>query len=61
MKTTSRPKYSPLEPVHGSDWCQYSVIENKLETLYKNQEKIYELLQAINEKVEIIPPIHDNL
>ena len=33
-----------LEPVHGSSYCQYSVIENKLEILYENQEK---LLQAI--------------
>jgi hypothetical protein len=33
-----------LEPVYGSTYCQYSVIENKLEILYKNQEK---LLQAI--------------
>jgi hypothetical protein len=32
-----------LEPVYGS-YCQYSVIENKLVILYKNQEK---LLQAI--------------
>jgi len=33
-----------LEPVYGSKHCQYSVVENKLEILYKNQEK---LLQAI--------------
>jgi len=33
-----------LDPVYGSTYCQYSVIENKLEILYKNQEK---LLQAI--------------
>lgn len=33
-----------LEPVHGSTYCQYSIIEQKLATLYQNQEKI---LQAI--------------
>lgn len=29
-----------LEPVHGSSYCKCSVIENKLEILYKNQVKI---------------------
>lgn len=33
-----------LEPVYGSTYCAYSVIENKLKILYENQEK---LLQAI--------------
>jgi len=33
-----------LEPVYGSTYCQYSVIEQKLAILYQNQEK---LLQAI--------------
>ncbi len=33
-----------LEPVYGSTYCQYSVIEKKLAILYQNQEKI---LQAI--------------
>ena len=33
-----------LEPVYGSTMCQYSWLENKLATLYQNQEK---LLQAI--------------
>jgi len=33
-----------LEPVYGSTYCQYSVIEQKIATLYQNQEKI---LQAI--------------
>jgi hypothetical protein len=37
-----------LEPIYGSTYCQYSVIENKLEILYKNQEK---LLQAIRETI----------
>ena len=37
----------PLEPVHGSEYCQFSVVENKLEILYRNQEKIYALLQII--------------
>ena len=29
-----------LTPVLGSSMCAYSVIENKLKTLYENQEKI---------------------
>lgn len=33
-----------LEPVYGSTYCRYSVIEQKLAILYQNQEK---LLQAI--------------
>jgi hypothetical protein len=33
-----------LEPVYGSTYCEYSVIEQKLAILYQNQEKI---LQAI--------------
>ena len=42
-----------LEPVRGSFRCQFSIVENKLETLYENQEKIYALLQIIlrNQKV----------
>jgi len=48
----SQPKYPPLEPVYGSSYCQYTVIENKLETLYKNQEKIYTLLIQIAERIQ---------
>lgn len=40
-------KVNPLEPVYGSTHCAFSVIENKLSTLYRNQEKIYNLLQII--------------
>lgn len=29
-----------LTPVLGSSMCAYSVLENKLKTLYENQEKI---------------------
>ena len=29
-----------LKPVYGSTMCQYSIIENDMATLYKNQEKI---------------------
>jgi len=41
------PLYSPLEKVHGSEYCQFSIVENKLATLYRNQELIYELLLKI--------------
>ena len=40
--------YQPLKQVYGSSYCQFSVVENKVETLYKNQEKIYALLQKID-------------
>lgn len=50
----SKQQISPLEPVEGSYLCQYSVIENKLAKLYRNQEKIYKLLQEIqNISIEI--------
>lgn len=41
-----------LEPVHGSQYCEYSVIEKKLEILYKNQEKILQAIKflAMNSK-----------
>lgn len=43
-----------LEPVNGSTYCKYSVIENKLEILYKNQEKLLhaiKLLGDLNNKI----------
>jgi hypothetical protein len=36
------PKQETLEEVLGSSMCQYSVIENKLAILYRNQVKIYD-------------------
>jgi hypothetical protein len=33
-----------LEEVFGSSMCQFSVIENKLATLYRNQVKIYDAI-----------------
>jgi len=36
-----------LEPVCGSTHCAYSIIENKLETIYKNQEKLLEAIKLI--------------
>lgn len=33
-----------LEEVFGSSMCQFSAIENKLATLYRNQVKIYDAL-----------------
>lgn len=40
-----------LEEVDGSSYCQFSVVENKLARLYRNQEKILtaiKLLASIN-------------
>ena len=49
--------FQKLKPVRGSALCEYSVIENKLATLYENQEKLYSLLKVLvlkiaNEKEE---------
>ena len=33
-----------LEEVLGSSMCQFSVIENKLAILYRNQVKIYDAI-----------------
>jgi len=37
-----------LEEVLGSSYCRYSVIENKLAILYRNQEKILEAIKMLN-------------
>lgn len=50
MSSLKKIKYPKLEPVHGSIGCAYSVIENKLKTLYENQEKIYALLVMLIEQ-----------
>ncbi len=42
-------KKETLEEVLGSSMCQFSVVENKLAKLYRNQVKIYE---AITKKQE---------
>lgn len=48
----SRPKDNPeLEQVIGSSYCQFSIVENKLATLYRNQEKIYSLLKKLFEEI----------
>ena len=36
-----------LEPIYSTQHCQYSVLENKLATIYKNQEKILAALKLI--------------
>lgn len=40
-----------LEPLYGSTYCQYSVIENQLAVLYRNQEKIMKVLREIHKRV----------
>jgi hypothetical protein len=37
-----------LEEVFGSKHCLYSIIENKLATLYRNQEKILSAIKILN-------------
>jgi hypothetical protein len=45
-------KQETLEEVLGSSMCEFSVIENKLAILYRNQVKIYEAI--INQQAEIM-------
>lgn len=40
-----------LDPVHGSSGCQYSMLENKLRTLYENQEKLLEAIKALSDGI----------
>lgn len=51
MKRKAQPRPvtgpEPLEPVHGSTMCLYSIIENNQAVIYRNQEKIYGLLRQI--------------
>lgn len=44
-----------LEKVLGSYMCQYSVIENKLQILYKNQEQILKAIKLLNNQNEETP------
>jgi hypothetical protein len=37
-----------LEPLYGSSYCQFSVIENQLAILYRNQEKILTAIKLLN-------------
>ena len=40
-----------LEPITGSSYCQYSVIENKLAIIYRNQERILLVLKILSKKL----------
>jgi hypothetical protein len=44
-------KQETLEEVLGSSMCQFSVIENKLAILYRNQVKIYEAITKEQERM----------
>lgn len=44
---SNKIKSIELDKVIASDFCKYSVIEYKLETLYKNQEKILNAIKII--------------
>ena len=39
-----------LEEVTGSKQCQFSVIENKLEVLYRNQEQILKAIKLLKDE-----------
>lgn len=51
-KMIKEEEYKPLKKVLGSNYCLYSVIENKLEDLCYNQYIIYELLKKIDKKLK---------
>lgn len=40
-----------LKPVKGSHMCEYTVIENKLATLYENQEKILQAIKMLSDQL----------
>jgi len=40
-----------LRPVYRSEYCVYSVIENKLEILYENQEKILQVIKLLYSQI----------
>jgi hypothetical protein len=40
-----------LRKVRGSEFCEYSVIENKLEILYENQEKILQAIKLLHKEM----------
>jgi hypothetical protein len=42
-----------LEPLYGSSHCQFSVIENQLAILYRNQEKILTAIKLLNNEKQI--------
>jgi hypothetical protein len=52
VKPVKSPEKGHLEPIFGPFYCKYSVIENKLATLYRNQEAIYTLLLEIKAKIK---------
>ena len=37
-----------LEEVHGTKYCQFSVVENKLAIIYRNQEKLLTAIKLLN-------------
>lgn len=46
-----KSKYPKLETIQVNEFCRYEIVERGMETLRRNQEKIYALLQEINEKL----------
>jgi hypothetical protein len=47
VKRQERLKDIELEEVFGSSHCQFSVIENSLAKLYRNQEKILKAIKLL--------------
>ena len=45
MNENKESPFPKLEPVIGSSYCQFSIVENNQARLYRNQEKIYNLLK----------------
>ena len=47
-----KQEWPRLTQVLGSNYCLYSVVENKLETLYQNQEKLLAALKMVYDQVK---------
>lgn len=41
-----------LKPVYGNEYCQHSILENKLEILYQNQEKILQAIKLLYTEID---------
>jgi hypothetical protein len=54
MKRITKEKIDDikLSPVYGSEYCLYSVVENKLAILYQNQEKILQAIKLLHNENE---------
>ena len=49
--TEKKIKDIKLIPVYGSEYCEYSILENQLAILYENQEKILQAIKLLHKEI----------